>query len=95
MNETEQRQLIRQLGMARPYRGELPTELDQVNIPSDLQPSAQTVLRNKTEAFVQAHWDILRETLTCTGNCGQIDNTCTDAKALTCYKVNQRAIDAT
>lgn len=94
MNETEHRLLLRSLGLQRPYRGELPEQTDQVHIPTDVTPSAQTILRAKTERFVRANWSILRETLSCQGNCAQFDNPCTDAQALTCYRLNQRAVDA-
>lgn len=86
--------MLRTMGMQRPYRGELPADTDQVHIPTDVTPSAQTILRGKTERFVQANWSILKETLSCRGDCAQSDNPCTDAQALTCYRMNQRAIDA-
>jgi len=81
------------MGLQRPYRGELPEDY-LAHLPTDVTPSAQTILRAKTERFVQANWSILRETLSCSGNCGQPDNTCTDAQAATCYRQNQRAVDA-
>lgn len=93
MNETEHRTFLRQMGLPRPYRGALPADTADVVFPTDVTPSAQTVLRAKTERFVQANWSILRETLTCSGNCSQADNPCTDAQALVCYRTNQRAVD--
>ena len=41
----------------------------------------------------KTNFDVLKETLSCNGDCASSQNTCPDAQAAACYLINQQAVD--
>lgn len=89
MNKTEQRQTMRLMGLGHMPRHATEDELSEWAE----SRTTQTVLRERTEAHVQRNWTILKEVLTCEGNCASPLNQCPDAQASICYHANKNMID--
>ena len=79
------------MGLPRPKRTLTDNQLNEME--TTLSPSNQEVIREKVQVFVQAHFDVLKETLSCNGDCASSQNTCPDAQAAACYLINQQAVD--
>lgn len=93
MNRTELRQQMRMAGLDAPYRHSRTEELRNMIQPPIHAPAQQHVMRARTEQFVQRHWSVLQETLSCSGNCSSPENTCPDAQASACFHQNQSLFD--
>jgi hypothetical protein len=91
MNKTELRQMYRVAGLTVPKRTLNNEQLSVLE--TALIESNQQVIRGKVQRFVQANWDVLKETLDCSGNCGESENRCPDAQAAACYLMNQAQVD--
>ena len=89
LNVSEARQLCSQSGLSWPRRGLTVEELEVIFNNNTPTLSKQTVRRRKTERFVQDNWPILKDELTCKGNCGNAANACSDAQAFCCFKMNE------
>ncbi len=89
MNKTEQRQTMLAMGLGRMVRHASDDDLAEWSE----SRTAQIILREKTEAHVQRNWTILKEVLTCQGNCASPINQCPDAQASICYHANRNMID--
>jgi hypothetical protein len=90
MNKTEKRQMYRHAGLPVPKRTLSEEQLE--NLETTLSVSNQQVIREKVQRFVQANLNVLQETLDCSGNCADSDNTCPDAQAAACYLLNEDAV---
>jgi len=92
MNSTEMHQLIRMSGLGNANANATQDQL--VQILDTLEPvrSSQNSIRSATETFVQRHWDILKYSLKCSGNCASADNQCPHAQAVVCYFLNKKEI---
>jgi hypothetical protein len=91
MNKTELRQLYTQYGLDPPSRQATTEELSTFT--TSVVKSNQAQIRQKVQAFVQPNWEVLKEILTCNGDCSESQNTCTDAQASVCYITNQKKVD--
>ena len=91
MNNTELRHIYQLAGLPRPPRNLNSDELSILTCSK--KKSNQDIIRKKVQTFVQQHWDVLSETLTCSGDCAELVNSCTDAQASICYLTNQREVD--
>lgn len=91
MNTTEKRMLYGTAGLPRPKRTLSDTELSEMM--TTLSPSNQQGIRAMVEKFVQAHFDVLKETLSCQGDCASVYNACPDAQAVACYLINKDSVD--
>ena len=91
MNKTEKRQMYRHAGLPVPKRTLSEEQLE--NLETTLSVSNQQVIREKVQRFVQANFHVLQETLDCSGNCADSDNTCSDAQAAACYLLNEDAVN--
>ena len=80
LNETESRQIFRTVGCY--YNRHM----------QHVQSCNQIVIRKNTESFVQHHWSILKDQLSCNGDCSSNENVCTDVQAATCYLMNENEI---
>lgn len=82
MNDTESRQVWRRVGVSLSRQTSEPINMSQ-----------QAVIRKHTQNFVQAHWKLLEQQLSCQGNCASEQNTCTDTQATACFLINQNEIE--
>lgn len=92
MNSTELQQLIRMSGLGNANPNYSQEQLVQILDSQEPTSSAQNSIRLATETFVQRHWDILKYSLKCPGNCASADNKCPNAQAVVCYFLNKKEI---
>ena len=91
MNRTEARLSYKLAGLTLPHRHLSMEQL--LEMETALALSNQAACRNALNAFVQEHWRVLKETLTCNGDCASPENRCPDAQAAACYLSNRDAVD--
>lgn len=91
MNRTEKRDLYLAVGLPRPKRTLTDEQLSELE--TTITPSNQTSIRNAVQVFVQANFSVLKETLSCQGDCASVQNRCPDAQAAACYLINKEQVD--
>jgi len=87
MNRTEYSQVVRLSGRF-PDSDESIEDMDSGGL------SQQDIIRERTQRFVQKHWNVLQYSLKCSGNCASPENSCPNARAVTCYYLNKSEIDS-
>ena len=87
MNRTEYAQVVR-------LSGRFPDSNESIEEMDSSAVSQQGIIRERTQRFVQKHWNVLQYSLKCPGNCASPENSCPNARAVTCYYLNKSEIDS-
>jgi len=93
MNGTELRLMLFRATGKRVPRHVPDSELTSLDMEKEPGLCAQAYMRRKTQEWLSANWDYVKESLSCEGDCASVHNQCTDVQAHTCYTDNRDKVD--
>jgi hypothetical protein len=93
INKTEARALLKSTAGKYAERNATIDRINELMVIDDCPNTDQEVVRKKVQSFLQSNWQSFSELLNCNGDCASLRNTCTDAQALVCYRINKKQID--